>query len=274
VSVHDSLDLASVVKFVEFFPDYLLPQNIAFEMPNERKLIKAYRYYYKGIKIWLEHLVLKERLNPEATDTDWKYFQPHAQIKAALLDLATGVHACSWIGDDHDYFESPLIMWGNLLAIQAREALFESLGLTGIPALQGKVEFAEHNLLLLKKFDETEPGRGLLQVCPIEQQPSNSTLDWNCDAETYLISLASDIAKNDSDFDKAYWIPFRSSYSLWTRKIRDCEQLHTACLLPNGDLFMTQKGQKLPKQLRSKRVLVDTPRFKKTGILKSASRLA
>lgn len=257
MSVHDSLDLASVVKLVEFFPDYLLPQDIAFEMPNERRLIKNYRYYYKGMRVWLEHLVLKERLNPEATDTNWKYLQPHAQINAAFLDLATGVHAHSWIGDPDyfDYFESPLIMWGNFLAVRAREALFESLGLTGIPALQGKVEFAEHNLLLLTKFDETESGRGLLQVCPIEQQPSDSTLDWNCDAETYLISLASDIAKNDSDFDGTYWIPFRKSYSLWTRKIRDCNQLHAACLLPNGDLFVTQKRQKLPKQLRSKRVL-------------------
>lgn len=47
MSVHDSLDLASVVKFVEFFPDYLLPQDIAFKMQNERKLIKTYRYYYQ-----------------------------------------------------------------------------------------------------------------------------------------------------------------------------------------------------------------------------------
>lgn len=254
MSVHASLDLKEIVKLVEFFPDYLLPQGIAFEMPNERKLIKAYRYYYKGIRVWLEHLVLKERLKPEAIDTDWKYFQPHAQINAALLDLATGVHARSWISDP-DYFESPAILWGNLLGIRVREALFESLGLTGVPALQGKVEFAEHNQLLLTEFDKTESGRGLLQVCPIEQQPSNSTLDWNCDAETYLISLASDIAKNDSNFDEAYWIPFRKSYSFWTRKIRNCEHLHTAYLLPNGDLFVTQKGQKLPKQLKSKRVL-------------------
>lgn len=236
------LTIEQVVKSVEFFPDYHLPRGVLFETTNEKQIIKTYRYYYKGLRVWFDHLVLKQSLAPEAILTDWKYYQPHAQIYAAYLNLATGVHPRSFLAE---HFESPLQAWVSLVYLQCNQALSNS-GLLGLPVIQSKVESTSHNLERLKQFDE----RMITSIPPANHTAIKSTVFWHESPEDYLTILASDIAKQDPDFDTDYWVPYRKELRRWERAVRDCNKLQSIHLLPNGKLFITGKGKTIPKQFR------------------------
>lgn len=237
------ITLEQVVEFVEILFDYQLPEGILYETLNEKKLIKAYRYFYKGVRMWLEHLVLRKRLDIEAITTNWQYFQPHAQIDAAHLELITGVQPRSFLAD---CFDSPLHMWGSFMVNECKQTISESGLLDGVPVIRGKAEIVSYNLERLKLFDERE----FTFIPPANHRVSKITLLWHKSPRDYLNALASDIAEKDPDFDQEYWIPYQKAISRWERKLRDCNKLQAGHLLPNGELFITGKGQKIPKQFK------------------------
>lgn len=236
------ITLEQVVEFVEVLFDYQLPKGILFETPAEKKLIKTYRYFYKGLRVWLEHLVLKKRLEPEATFTNWKYYQPHAEIYDAYLVLAAGVHSRSFI---YDFFDEPFHVWGSLMVHQCRQVINTSGLLGGNPIIHSKSEIFSHNLARTKQFDD-----GGITTIPPAENWSKSTLYWSESPVDHLTAVASDLAKNDLDFDEQHWIPYRRRVNFWRRKLKDCKHIQAGYILPNGDLFVTGKGKKIPKHLK------------------------
>lgn len=242
MSDSSTLTMEQVVTSIEFCFDHHLPKGVLFETPQEKTIIKTYRYFYKGLSVWLDHLVLRERLNPEAIFTSWQYFQPHAQIYAAYLDLLTGVHPRSFLSE---HFESPLQAWASLVYLQSKELVSNS-GLLGLPVICGKSELSSNNLERLERLDDRE----ITLVPPVGHEAKRTTRLWHESPEDYLSVLASDIAEQDPNFDEEYWIPYRKALRRWERKIRDCKKLQTGCLLPSGELFVTGKGQKIPKQIK------------------------
>ena len=237
------ITLEQVVEFVEVLFDYQLPKDILFETPAEKKLIKTYRYFYKGLRVWLEHLVLKKRLAPEAIFTDWKYYQPHAEIYDAHLVLIAGIHPRSSV---YDHFDQPYHVWGSLMVHQCRQLISTSGLLGGNPVVHGKSETVSHNLARTKQFDNSE----ITMTPPVEGLWTKSTLYWSESPVDYLVAVASNLAQNDRDFDEQHWIPYRRRVNLWRRKIRDCKSIQAAYILPSGELFVTEKGKKAPKHHR------------------------
>lgn len=241
------LTVGELISLIKFFPDCHLPKDILFESYNEKKLIKTYKNFYKGLSVWLEHLAAKKRLSLELVSTNWRYFEPHAQIHNAQLNLATGVHSRSIL---YDYFESPVHVWGSLIYIECKDIL-NSSGLFGKPLIDGKVETIAHNLERHRRFDERK-----ITAIPLlnhHEAGKSSTYSWDESPQDYLTVLASDIAQQDPDFDRDYWVSYKKTVSKWERKIRDCEWLQAGYLLPNGDLFITEKGKTIPKQFKSQK---------------------
>lgn len=236
------LPLEQIISLIELFPACHLPTEVLFDNPNEKTIIKTYRYFYKGLTVWLSHLAARKRLAPEAIFTNWKYYQPHAQIYAAYLELVTGVFHRSIL---EGHFDSPAHAWAALIYIQCKQVLSNS-GLFGVPVIHGKVEITNHNLVRLKQFDQRE----LTLIPPANHEASKTTICWHEAPEDYLTALASDIAERDPDFDTNYWVPYRRSFSRWERSIRDCKKIQAAYLLPNRELFVTGKRQKIPKQFK------------------------
>ncbi len=241
----NDLTVGELVSLIRSFPDCHLPKDILFETANEKKLIKTYKYFYKGLSLWLENLAAKKRLSFELVSTNWRYFEPHAQIHNAQLDLATGVHSRSIL---YDYFESPVQVWGSLIYIQCKDILNGS-GLFGKLLIEGKVETIAHNLERLSQFD----ARNITAIPLLNHHEAgkSSTYSWDESPQDYLTVLASDIAQQDPDFDRDYWVPYKKTVSKWERKIKDCKWLQAGYLLPNGDLFVTARGRKIPKEFKS-----------------------
>lgn len=239
----ERVSLEAVVSFVEVLFDQQLPKGVLFDEPGERRLIRQHQYFYKGLRMWFDHLILKQRLAPEAYLTDWKYYQPHAQIHAAQLELMTGVHDCSPVAAS--YFDSPVHMWGSMLVHQCQQTIRVSGLLGGNPIVCGKAELIGHNLARTVLYDN----RDLTAIKSAETEGKPFTrLYWHENPEDYLTVTASDIARLDPDFDAQYWIPYRKSVNMWQRKMRDCKRLQAGYVLPNGELFQTQKGRKTPKK--------------------------
>lgn len=238
-----SITLEEVVGFMENLFDEQLPKGILFESPSEQKLIKTYRHFYKGMRVWLDHLILKQQLHRDAILTDWRFYQPHAEISAAYLDLATGVHPRSLLAGSH--FDSPLHMWGSLMVHDCQQAIALS-GLMGRPLVYSKSKVVNQNLAVTKKFDTRE----LTANAPHFAGCHTSIHHWHEEPVLFLTALAADIASKDLDFDEQYWMPYRDRVNLWRRKVRDCKHLQGVYLLPGGDLFVTAKGRKVPAQFK------------------------
>ena len=249
MNIHDlhGKSLSDYISLISNLPSHFL-KDIVPATPGEKKLIVAFKNFYRAKAAWLEHLVLKKSLTPEAITTDWKYYKPHAQTSAILLRLAEGVQLQSWLGE---YFDSHEYLWAVTVVSQCNKALSYS-GLVDKPQICGKKDWAEENLELLKNCEPQQ--KRFVLTCPVSRKNAESTLDWNYDTKTILIGAASDCARLNPNFDQEYWLPFKKDYSRWTYEIRNCKQLQGGCLLPNGELLVTDR--RLPVEYKQELPLV------------------
>ena len=242
-STWSNLTIEKLVSLISSFPDYHLPQDVLFETANEKKLIKDNRDYYQGVSVWLEKLAAEKPLSPDAKSTNYKYFEPCAEILAAQLKLLEGVHPRSVLSD---YFESDFHAWGSFIHSHCRNQLNKS-GLLDYPLGHGKTESSNNNSELLQEHDERE-----ITLIPSDNHQTNKPhYSWYESPEDCLTDLASAIAQQDPKFDKGCWVPYRKKVSQHDRNIKNCRELQSEYLLPNGDVFMTGKRKKIPKQFKS-----------------------
>lgn len=256
----NEIDIKAAVKTIGILPSLLLSTSIEYS-PNETKLIKSYEFFFQGLEVWLQNLSLKQALNPAAVQTNWKYFQGHAAMDAALLDLISGLHSrVPFLQEAFPEKEAPSVIWLMALYIDAGNVLKES-GLIldqeigkrdflGKPILVGKNDIYLGNVTLLNKSDEQIEGTSEEIVKSELTQRGYGWKDWKDCLVTYLCKVATCQAILDSDFDKQYWQPYSRTIRYWTRKIRDNKILQAGCLLPNGDLFVTGSGKKIPKSIK------------------------
>lgn len=242
-STWSNLTLGKIVSLISSFPDYHLPQDILFETADEKKLIKDNRDYYQGVSVWLEKLAAEKPLSPDAESTNYKYFKPCAEIFAAQLDLITVVHPRSVLSD---YFESDFHAWGSFIHSHCRNQLNKS-GLLGYPHGHGKTEGNNNNSKLLQEHDERE-----ITLIPSDNNQSiKPHYSWYESPEQCLTDLASTIARQDPAFDRDCWVPYKKAVRRCDRKIKRCEELQLAFLSPDGNLYTTEKGKKVPKSFKS-----------------------
>lgn len=244
------LNLEAAVKSVKYLPNLLLPKDVAFEMLGEKEIVRTYEYFYQGLELWLEHLVLHKTLAPEAIFTNWKHFQAHAELDTALLQLATGLHPrIPWLQENFTGEDGPTMLWFYAMSIKCRNTFIES-GLLGKPSLSGKVEFQLHNLVLLDRLNE----HSIHVYLPDKEVDTRITdrIQFTDCPETYLAMLASDLTRHDNDFAEGYWQPYERTKRRCTRKIRSNPKLQGGILLPNGELFRTGQDKKIPPSFRKK----------------------
>jgi hypothetical protein len=241
------LNIETAVKLVGQLPNLLL-KDIAFDNPNQEKVVKTYKYFYQGLELWLEHFVLHKSLVPEAFLTDWKHFQAHAQLDTALLHLATGLHPRNpWLQEVYSEENGPTLLWFHAIGSKC-ENTFKESGLLGKPCLVGKDDFHKNNLTLLDRLSEHS-----IRVYLPEQivnTPITDEVQFTDCPVTYLAVLASHLAGYDEDFDKDYWQPYEKVTRRCTRKIRSNPKLQGGVLLPNGELFLTDHNKKIPAAVR------------------------
>ncbi len=255
---NNSIDIKVAVKTIGNLPSLLLPKGIEYTS-NEARVVKAYDFFFQGLEVWLQNLVLKQALNPAAMQTGWKHFQGHAAMDAALLNLISGLHprvpsfqkACP-------EKEAPSIIWLVALAIDTANVLKES-GLMldpdlvknnfyGRSILIGKNDYCLNNITLLDQWDEQIRQETLTKTA--KKKRTQAVYTWKDCPITYLCKVAAHQAKWDPDFDEQYWQPYSQITRYWTRKIRDNKILQAGCLLPNGDLFITGLGKKIPTSVK------------------------
>jgi len=253
----NEIDIKAAVKKIGILPSLLLSTSIEYS-PNETKLIKSYEFFFQGLEVWLQNLSLKQALNPAAVQTNWKYFQGHAAMDAALLDLISGLHSrVPFLQEAFPEKEAPSVIWLMALYIDTANVLKESglildqdigkRNFLGKPILVGKNDIYLGNVTLLNKSDEQIQG---LSKAIVENKQTQKGDDWKDCLVTYLCKVATSQAISDPGFDEQYWQPYFRTIRSWTRKIRDNKILQAGCLLPNGDLFVTGLGKKIPKSIK------------------------
>lgn len=253
----NQIDINVAVRTIGNLPSLLLPKDMKYTK-NELELVKAYEFFFQGQEVWLRNLVLKQALNPAAIETDWKHFQGHAAINAALLDLISGLHPRVPVFQEAcPEKEAPSIIWLTAIALDTADAL-KSSGLMldpdvgddflGYSTLLGKSEYCKFSQALLESCDESirsnDPNK------PSKKGKSQTVYNWKDDPITYLCKVATRQAMWNKDFDEQYWQPYSKTRRYWIRKIRDNKILQAACLLPNGDIFITGQGKKIPKSVK------------------------
>ena len=243
------IDINQAIISIGKLPELVMPKGVCFETPNEKQLIRLYKYFYGGLEAWLKHLVLHQTLTPEAIFTDWKHFQGHAFLDASLLNLITGLHPrLSILQGSSQGDITPVEIWFYAMAINCEICLTNS-GILGKSSITGKVDYQEHNLALLERFNEHE-----IRLQPAKENPDKPhsyEIDFKECPTTFLNTLASELASQDEDFDKDYWQPYDKTVKRWTRKIRENKYLQAACLLPSGELFFTGENKKIPSSVRN-----------------------
>lgn len=244
-----TLNLDTAINSIEFLVDLALPKGVLFDDLEEKNLIKAHKYACQSRSLWLKHLAGKKALSPEAVFTNQKYFQPHAELDNALLNLALGLHAripqmqAFWHGEN-----GATTMWFQALLIEQQKA-FEGVGLLGKAEGFGKNEFYNRDSNLLDKFNE-----GSTEGCFSDQQNMDGfshQLTFADSPETYLTTLGEYTARLDDDFLSEYWHPYYRSAKRWKRKLKDCKELQVAFLLPNRKLFVTGDNRKIPPSIKT-----------------------
>ena len=256
----DDMDIKVAVKTIGILPSLLLSPSIKYS-ENETKLIKSYEFFFQGLEVWLENLSLKQSLNPAAVETNWKHFQGYAAMDAALLDLISGLHPrVASLQEAFSGKEAPSAIWLMALYINTANTLKESglileqdsdkRNFLGKPFLVGKNDIYLDNIAVLNKSDEQIQGTSEKIV---EKKLTPRIYEAKDCLISYLQKVAVHEAIRDSDFDSQYWKPYYKTISYWTRKIRDNKVLQAACLLPNGDLFVTGSGKKIPKSIKPTR---------------------
>ena len=238
-----NLTLKELAFLIRLFPDCHLPQDVLFETAGEKKIINTYRHAYKGISVCFEYLAEEKELSPDVFRANYNYYQPYAELFAAQLKLLEGVHPRSVLSD---YFESPLYAWGSFIYSHCRNQLNNS-GLLGKPLIYGKTKAINNNSKRLRRYDKRE-----ITAIPSDNHQTNKPhYSWYESPEDCLTDLASAIAQQDPKFDKGCWVPYRKKVSQHDRNIKNCRELQSEYLLPNGDVFMTGKRKKIPKQFKS-----------------------
>lgn len=203
---------------------------------NEKQIFMAARYCCKAISLWLRHLLLGEVLAEEAFLTDIKHYQPLAEYVAAQFKLAVGVHPRS-ANPLIRSFKSPADLWFASQLILSQQCLEDKGLITGIPRIEGKRAGVKENLQAVERLED-------LSVSVSYQ------LDTKVENLSAILLLeAQEIAKTDIDFQKDYFRPHLRVMKRTANKRKNSKHLQSAYLLPDGEIFWTEKHTKLPKKM-------------------------
>lgn len=249
VTKETETNIDTAVNLISKLPELVIPTGVCFETPNEKQIINAFKYFYRGLAEWLKHLILHKTLDPQALYTDWKHYQGHAVLDSSLLTLITGLYPRTPVLQEVIQEDNaPVIIWFRAMTINCKTALTDA-GILGKPSLTGKVDYQRHNLALLERYNEST-----IRLQAPKENPDilpTGEIDFEECPEAYLNTLASELASQDEDFDKDYWQPYYRTKKRWTRKIRENKHIQAACLLHSGELFVTGEKKKIPPSVRS-----------------------
>jgi hypothetical protein len=178
--------------------------------------------------------VLAEKLAEEAFLTSARYCQPLAEIAAAELKLAIGLHprtANPLIRN----FDTPADLWFYCKWIQSQLSLTDAGLTTDKPSIISKRQSTNAATEQFDQFTELS--------FPYREDAAN-------DEPHRLIEIfhgeAQKLAKDDANFQVDYWNPYVKMVKRSINKVRKCEALQNVFLLPKGQLYWTEKGKKLP----------------------------
>lgn len=221
--------LASYVYQLAELPPQL---PIMLESVEQQTFVDIHRANWRAMSLWLRHLLLGEMLVEEAYLTEMLYQQPRAELMAAEFRLAVGVHPrsahpviCS--------FKSPAELWFSC-QLQLSYGLLQHRGLLELPKITGKTERLNGtrrfvDLLENQKFTDWEEERATSQS-----------------AQLILVTEAQEIAKTDANFASTYYNSFLRQFKRSVNAEKNNKQLQAVYLLPDGQLYQTQKNKKLP----------------------------
>lgn len=207
---------------------------IVLETAEQQAFVNLHRANWQSISLWLRHLVLGEALEEDAYTTEALYLQPRAELMAAELRLAVGVHPRSAHPVIRN-FKSPADLWFGC-QIQLSYGMLQHDGLLGSPKIMGKAE----KLKGTRRF--------------VDQLETYKFADWEEEratsqsAQLILIIEAQDIAKVDANFDSAYYKPYLRQFKRSVNAEKNNKQLQDLYLLSDGQLYRTTKGGRLPKE--------------------------
>jgi hypothetical protein len=226
--------LETAVYVVGELPEALL-KGLLCETPEQRQVFEQYVFFYQSQRLWLTHFLLGENLPPECKNTDFKFFEPHARMKAALFRLILGLYERS------ELLQSTLqgqgaaaVFWRSAIQAKCSDALSGS-GLTGPPSLFSKRQLYDDNNELLKNS---------LDLLSSDDQAQARA--WDDCPVTFLYDLACQVGRGDIDFFKDYLMPFKKAVSRGDRQILNCRELQSGCLLNDGTLFLTGTSNRFP----------------------------
>lgn len=163
-----------------------------------------------------------------------QYYQPLAELTAAMADLITAVHRTS---EHHiiKLFPSPADLWFYWICKLSQKWLEQS-GLIGKPVVVGK------------RYIHTR----LMQLCcELENYKSKSedlVVSKDETLSALIIGEAITLASNKEDFKVDSLDPFLRVLRRTAKKIKHCKELQRTVLLPDGNLSVTKKSVKTPRK--------------------------
>lgn len=210
-----------------------LPQHppILLTETSEQKLFLGMRFRYKALSLWLRHFLLGEALAEEVFLTNMRHFQGIAELMAAEFHLATAVYPRS-TNLLIRRFDSPASLWFYCQLVMSQQCL-DDVGLTDLPKPKGKRESLTD---CLKMID------GLKNLGFPHRECSNIEYITGI-----LIAEAQKLAKTNPRFRQEHFMPYLRVFKRSVNKDKNCKQLQSAYLLPDGQIFWTGKSYKLPK---------------------------
>lgn len=210
-----------------------LPQHppILLTEASEQELFLAIRFRYKALSLWLRHFLLGEALAEEVFLTSMRHFQGIAELMVAEFQLATAVHPRS-TNLLIRRFDSPVSLWFCCQLVMSEQCL-DDVGLTDLPKPEGKRE---------KLIDSLKVIDGLKNLSFPYHKSSNLE-----HITGILIAEAQELAKTNPRFRQEHFMPYLRVLKRTINKDKNCKELQSAYLLPDGQIFWTGKSNKLPK---------------------------
>ncbi len=210
-----------------------VPLKPKFEMTNsEFQVWGGYRTMYASAAIWLENLLLGEKLSSKAYK-DGINAMPLAEKLAADFKLIIALHSRA-SSPVILFFPSPATLW-LIWCIEMGQRDLESAGLTGHPRMIGKRQQYQETIRVVDALEAQN------YTLPFERTPAN--------IYELVLYEALQLAETDHCFYLNYFLPHLRTTKKYVNRLKNCKHLQKAYIDKNDDLIASGKSVKLSHRL-------------------------
>lgn len=229
------LTLPWAIDLIGQIPTFAADSFLDLLKPNQREFLNLMKNLYAAKSAWLRHFLLGENIGERVLESEWRYYQPHAELDKLLFDLCRDLYARD--ADLQVAFpekNGAIVLWLECLTKEFG-VLFIKETLQGRIKPSGKRRYYENNVKLLQDLE--------MWRYSLRGEGSGESIDFNSAPHYYLIHKAAALAKEDPSFTPIFDL-YAKNRKVLTRQIYQTQELQPFFVNSNDDKVLGgQRGR-------------------------------